>query len=249
MSRLAPLRPDRVVRAGARAALDLTRASTQFAVGMAGELAGEALLRGVDIALRAPATSEAVERVLGSDLIRDTVADAVRGPVLDALLAEDVLEEVLDRLEEGRAPERVADWVLADGMAEQIAARVVEGPELGRILDVALASEQMQETIAAALDNPAMQRIAANAVDSRVVDEVVRALLASEEVWLLVAEIAESPQVTAALSRQTAGVADQITDEVRERSRDADDWVERTARRLLRRSAASPQIEPPGGAA
>lgn len=248
MSTLGLLRPDRLVRSTARTTVELTRATAQFGLGMAGEIAGELVLRTVDVALRSPVTSEALERILGSDLTRVTIADAVRGPVIEALLGEDVLEEILNRMEDGRAPERVADWVLADGMAEQIAARVVEGPELGRILDVALSSEQMQETIASALDSPAMQRIAAQAIDSRVVDEVVRALLASEELWFVVAEIAESPQVTAALSRQTAGVADQITDEVRERSRGADDWVERTARRLLRRSSA-PAPGAPGGAA
>jgi hypothetical protein len=126
---------------------------------------------------------------------------------------------------------------------------------LRRVLDsdLALGSEQLHETIAAVLDSPATGRIAAQAVDSQLVDEVVRSLLASEELWLLVTEIAESPQVIDALSRQTAGVAGQITDEVRERSRGADDWAERIAQRVRPRrrrgdAAQLPQnTDPPRG--
>jgi hypothetical protein len=50
--------------------------------------------------------------------------------------------------------------------------------------------------------------------------------------------------VTAAISQQGLGFADEVGDEVRERSRKADDWVERTARRLIHRPLRPLPAEP-----
>jgi hypothetical protein len=58
----------------------------------------------------------------------------------------------------------------------------------------------------------------------------------------MIDEIAGSPAVTAAISQQGLGFADQVTDEVRTRSRKADDWLERAARRLAHRP---PRVLPP----
>jgi hypothetical protein len=66
-------------------------------------------------------------------------------------------------------------------------------------------------------------------------------------------EIARSPAVTEAITQQTMGFADQVADGVRAGSRRADDWVERAARRALRRGAredlgdepAAPGMTPP----
>jgi len=68
-------------------------------------------------------------------------------------------------------------------------------------------------------------------------------VLASEELWLVVEEIAQSPAVTAAITQQTAGFADQVAGEVGLRSRRADARLERVARRLLHRPPA-PGAEP-----
>ncbi|MBJ7330074.1 MAG: hypothetical protein JHC95_09275 [Solirubrobacteraceae bacterium] len=239
MSRLGLLRPDRAALSVAGTAAGIVRITAtecrEVALIIADDLrphVGRAVLGAVDFLLAAATTQEALRRIVASDIAREAVAEAVRGPVVEVLLA--------------------------DGVAEQIALRVVEGPELAQILDVTLASESMQRTIAGALDSPGVERIVGEAVEGKLIDQVVRALLQSEELWVLVTEVAESPQVTAALSRQTAGVADQITDEVRERSRDADDWVERTAHRMLRRRnrtgqpprpALPPSAEPPEGVA
>ena len=60
-------------------------------------------------------------------------------------------------------------------------------------------------------------------------------LLESEELWLLVDEIARSPAVTEAIGQQSIGFADQVAGAVRTRSFSADDRLEGAARRLLRR--------------
>jgi hypothetical protein len=58
----------------------------------------------------------------------------------------------------------------------------------------------------------------------------------------MIDEIAASPAVTAAISQQGLSFADQVGDQMRDRSRKADDWVERAARRLVHRQ---PRVGPP----
>ena len=69
-------------------------------------------------------------------------------------------------------------------------------------------------------------------IESRLLDQVVTRLLESEELWLLVEEVARSPAVTEAITQQSLGFADQVGDEVRKRSGNADAWLERAARRV-----------------
>jgi hypothetical protein len=83
----------------------------------------------------------------------------------------------------------------------------------------------------------------ARAIDSRLVDEAVARLLESEDLWVVVEEIAQSPAVTDAITQQSMGFADQVADGVRTRSRSADAWLERAARRALRRRPAAPPPE------
>ena len=79
------------------------------------------------------------------------------------------------------------------------------------------------------------ERAVAEAFAGPLVDAVTRRLLESEELWLLVQEVAQSPAVTAAITHQGASFAEEVADEVREQSQDADAWLERAARRMLRR--------------
>ena len=97
--------------------------------------------------------------------------------------------------------------------------------------------------VEAALESPTVERLIGTAIESRLVDEAVVRLLQSDDLWLLVEEIARSPAVTDAIARQSVGFADQVADGVRARSRTADAWVERRARRLLRRDPAAPTSE------
>jgi hypothetical protein len=84
------------------------------------------------------------------------------------------------------------------------------------------------------------QRVAQRILEDGIAEQVVALLLESEELWVLVDEIARSPSVTEAITHQSAGFVDQVTDTVRDRSRDADAWVERAARRLRRRRTETP---------
>jgi hypothetical protein len=158
---------------------------------------------------------------------------------------------------------QIADAVLVRGVAEQIAGRVLAGPELDRIViatlhspaldrlvEETLADPVTQELLDRALDSPrvtalaervldsdGMERLVAQMLESRLLDASLERILASERLWLVVEEVAQSPAVTAAITHQGAGFADQLADEVGERSRRADLWMERLARRLVHRAA------------
>ena len=85
----------------------------------------------------------------------------------------------------------------------------------------------------------------ARLIDSPLLDEAVGRLLESEELWLLVDEIAASPAVTEAISKQSMSFADQVAGAVRTRSLNADDRLEGAVRGLVtRRRRPPPPTEP-----
>lgn len=136
------------------------------------------------------------------------------------------------------------------GFARQRAADLV-GPPLGQareraeravldLLDAALASRLAEEAAHRVVTSEVAERAVADAFEGPLVDAVTRRLLESEELWLLVQEVAQSPAVTSAIAQQGASFADEVADEVREQSQHADAWLERMARHMLRRSPAGP---------
>lgn len=173
--------------------------------------------------------------------------------LLERLLADDALDLMIERIEVAEVPERVADRMLDDGIAQRVATRVIEGPELERMLVEALSSEQMQGALARALEHeavghllerlvasPGNERLVSLLIDSPLPEEIVRQLLETEALWVFVDEIARSPSVTEAIAHQGAGFVDEIADKARDRSRSADQWVQRIARRVGRRGDRPP---------
>ncbi len=143
----------------------------------------------------------------------------------------------------------VVDRVVASPLVERTAERVLRGPEIERIVEVALESERAEAVVASALDSPAMERLVNRALESRlgdetltrVIEEATARLAASKGMWELIDEVAASPAITAAITQHGVGFADQVADEVRDRSRHADAWMETVARRFLRRRPAAPE--------
>jgi hypothetical protein len=122
--------------------------------------------------------------------------------------------------------------------------RVLDGPELERLQLAVIDSPRLQNTIRQLLASDGAKQIVASVFDSGLFDEIADRLLASPALWRLIDEIADSPAVTAAITQQGFGFADQVGAEVRSRSRNADDWLERAARRLVRRPL---RAVPPAG--
>jgi hypothetical protein len=121
--------------------------------------------------------------------------------------------------------------------------RMLESDELERVLTVAINSAHVQAALQSALVSDAAKRLVDSLFDSGLIDRFLARLLASDALWHMIDEIASSPAVTAAISQQGLGFADQVGDQVRDRSRKADDWVERAARRLIHRPlSAEPDL-------
>jgi hypothetical protein len=77
-----------------------------------------------------------------------------------------------------------------------------------------------------------------------VVEEVIARLPQGEALWGLIDEVAVSPAVTEAITQQGFGFADQVAEDLRDRSRSVDARLERVARRLIGRR---PRSEGGGG--
>jgi hypothetical protein len=123
------------------------------------------------------------------------------------------------------------DAVLDSRLAGDAVERVVASPLAGRALRSALEGP-LVEALARDL---VLYRVADRLLSEGIVEQTTARVLESDDLWLLVEEIARSPAVTAAITQQTTGFADQVAGGVRARSRNADAWLERGARRMLRR--------------
>ncbi len=147
-------------------------------------------------------------------------------------------------------PLRGAATLLDTGLAiEQRtrAALIAAGGRMGlEILDAALAGDAIDRVLERIEAAGVAQRIAERILEDGIAEQIVALLLESEELWVLVDEIARSPSVTEAITHQSAGFVDQITDTVRDRSREADTWVQSAARRLRprRKSGGTPKLTP-----
>lgn len=136
----------------------------------------------------------------------------------------------------GMATLALLDAGLSSRYAEEVMARLLE-------------SGQVQSALTKAFDSAFAEQAVAGAFDSGVLGQVVTRLLASQDMWRLVEEIADSPSVTAAITQQGFGFADQVGDAVRQRSRYADLWLERKAHRAIHRRTPAPAPHPHGAPA
>lgn len=133
-------------------------------------------------------------------------------------------------------------------LERQAMVRVLDSAELEHILITTIDSAHLQATLRRALESDGAKRLVDGLFDSGLVDRLLERLETSDALWHLIDVIAASPTVTAAISQQGLGFADQVGEAARQRSRNADDWLERSAHRLLRRPrkglAADPEPNP-----
>lgn len=122
--------------------------------------------------------------------------------------------------------------------------RVLESDELERVLLTALDSPNLQRAFGRVLGSDGMRKLVDSLFDSGLFDHILDRLLESDGLWRMIDVIAQSPAVTAAISQQGLGFADQVGDAMRGRSRQADDWLEQRARRIIRRQPRGPDAGP-----
>lgn len=121
--------------------------------------------------------------------------------------------------------------------------RVLDSGEVDRIVTSTLDSERLQLAFRRALENEGAYRLIDTFFDSGLFDHLLQRLGESPALWRLIDDIAQSPAVLAAVSQQGLGFADQVGGEMRARTRRADDWLERAARRLAHRNQSA--LAPP----
>jgi hypothetical protein len=186
------------------------------------QIGGMATLTLVDAVLASPYADRAMQRIVESELAEAAVAQALSGDLVDVFAEDLVRYDVVARVVD-QLPVRAAIDRTLDRLDEEAV------PQL--IADRVLASRVVEDAV------------------SRMVEDVVHRLRASEALWSLIDDIASSPAVADAITQQGAGFADQVGEEIRERSRHADERMERAAWRLLRRRAPGGAAPPATGAA
>jgi|GEM_PF-1230095 len=145
------------------------------------------------------------------------------GDAIEAVIGSDAVEESIDRLLSSPAIERLIQTALS-----------------GPLVD-ALSRELVRQRV--------VERITTTLIEAGVFEPIVDAFLERPELWVLVDQIAQSPSVGDAIRQQSFGFADQVGDEVRGRSRSADDILARAARRIVgRRGQMAAQMPSDGDA-
>jgi len=227
---------------GGRAAALALRPLTDT-MGAAGKVGATLERRAVDRVL----DSRELERILTSALDSARLQAGLRGAlasdgarqlvdcVFDSQLMERTLGSALDRarLQAGLrgalasdGARQLVDSVFDSGFFDQL---------MERTLTSALDSARVQAALRRALASDGARQLVDSFFDSGLFDQFMERLAASDALWRLIDEIATSPTVTAALSKQGLGFADQVGDLMRDRSRKADHRAERIADRLTRR--------------
>jgi hypothetical protein len=166
-------------------------------------------------------TTGGAARALGG-LAATALRPAAGALSLSRAVAEETVTRTVDAVLASGLVEHAVDQALAEGVGDRVAARVLE-------------SGLVEHAVDRALTDGVADRVVVRVLESGLIDEVVTRLLASDELWLMVDEIASSEAVTEAIGRQSIGFADQVAGVVRDRSANVDDRLERVARRLLRR--------------
>ena len=182
-----------------------------------------------------------IDNALTGDGARRLVESGALWTLINAALAGEGAGELV---------ENPALWNLIDrALQTDGAGELVNSPALWTLIDTAIASygaERMIHSSALwtlidkALEIENAEGLAAKLFDSGLADQFVDRLLTSKAVWRLVDEIAASPAVTAAVTQQGLGFADQVGGELRARARRADDWILHKARRDSNGDGTSP---------
>jgi hypothetical protein len=159
-----------------------------------------------------------------------------------ASVGVEVERRAVDRLLDSSELERVINAAVDSVRIQASLERALQSDTAKRLVDGLFDSGLLDQVVARLFDTGLIDRVIDKVFDSGLMDRILDRLLASDGLWHLIDEVAASPAVTAAISQQGLGFADQVGDEVRARSRKADDWMERAARRLVHRP---PRALPP----
>ncbi len=130
------------------------------------------------------------------------------------------------------------------GQIEEAADEVLSSPEIARVIDRALAGSLPEDLARSLVRHRVLERIAAELAASGELERVLTAalgsprtleltdkVLASEETQRALGHLAASPELREAVTRQTAGLAEEVVAGVRSSAVGLDDRAEKAVRR------------------
>ena len=187
--------------------------------------------------MKGPLDAVRLGAALGGAVADRATRLAGRGALVtaDAVVRSRLAADIAERLLAGPLVDRLGRDIPRYRVIERISEPVVESGELDKLVDRALESPTVERLANRVLESAAAERLVARVIQGPLFDEAVARLLDSEDLWLMVDVVAQSPAVTEAIGRQSIGFADQVAGAVRDRSSRADDRLEGAVRRLLRR--------------
>jgi uncharacterized RDD family membrane protein YckC len=171
----------------------------------AGATAGRVVVFPARVAARTPLIGSVLRRT-GGELEREGQDAQARA----RKRLETGAEETLDQVFAGPLPEAAVRSAAEHQLAQRIAAEIVARPEF-------------EHAFAAALEHKATERLLTEAIDSRLAEELTDRIVQSPEFQRAVEQVAGSPGVRAALTRQSATLAEELVGGVRSRAESADD--------------------------
>ncbi len=136
------------------------------------------------------------------------------------------------------AVQRAVDRILAGPLPETVARSLVEHRVAERVVTEALRNEdgRVEELVEALVANPAFERMLRDTLDSKVTSELTDRVLHSPTFEQALGAVLTSPQMRAALTVQSTGLAADVSEGLRRRAVGLDDAIERPPRRWFRRA-------------
>ena len=102
--------------------------------------------------------------------------------------------------------------------------------ELIRLIDRTFTTSLPEEVVRSATKHRVIERVARELAASGALDRALNDALASDQMRRAIREVVESPEMTAALARQTTGLAEELVGNVRTRAVRLDERLERRPR-------------------
>jgi uncharacterized RDD family membrane protein YckC len=204
-----------------------------------GATVGRVALLPVRVAARMPVVGPALRRA-GESLAADGHDARVQGRhrlenTADDVLASPEVEHTIDVAMAGPLTDAMARSLAEHQVVERIAEQVLAQADLEGAVTKALGHEKTERLVAEALASPDLERLLVSAIESRLTVELTDRVLDSPEMQRAVEQVASSPELRAALARQTTTLADEMVSGIRRRAERFDEAAERAVRGLLRR--------------
>ncbi|WCB92597.1 hypothetical protein DSM104299_01294 [Baekduia alba] len=204
-----------------------------------GSGSARAMLASAQIAARTPVVGRPLRavaaRAAGDG--RRTREEALRwlGASADRVMAAPELSALIDRLVAGPLTEAVAQSLARNGVPRRVAVELLAATDVDATVDAVLDHPQTRALVDALKDSPALERLVLEAIDSQLTVELTDRVLSGPAWQHAIDHLASSPELRRAVAEQSAGIAEQTMQGVRNRSVVLDDAAERTVRRWLRR--------------